>query len=231
MILRRLTKHVKDQNWFAVALDFSIVVVGILIAFQITNWSEARQDRAQERQIIERLYTDFEKLGRDVEESLEYIEPVVVALDEIERIFVGQRSEADVQRLKEFYETSLGFPPVAGQSDTYEQLVSSGGMKLLTNEKLRAELVKQASSTRTFINGDKAVREWARPYIMPIIRLGLLIDTMPLEDAFAEAGSEADFIVAFGMYRRTFEGRLAQHRAHRDSFASLTEMLAEEKSK
>ncbi|KJS39716.1 MAG: hypothetical protein VR74_00560 [Hyphomonas sp. BRH_c22] len=44
MILRRLTKHMEDQNWFAVGLDFCIVVLGILIAFQITNWSAARQD-------------------------------------------------------------------------------------------------------------------------------------------------------------------------------------------
>lgn len=43
MILRRITKHVKDQNWFAVGIDFVIVVAGILIAFQITNWSEERQ--------------------------------------------------------------------------------------------------------------------------------------------------------------------------------------------
>ncbi len=40
MILRRLTQHIKDQNWFAVGLDFVIVVVGILLAFQITSWSE-----------------------------------------------------------------------------------------------------------------------------------------------------------------------------------------------
>ena len=33
MLLRSLTKHVKDQNWFAVALDFFIVVIaGILVA-------------------------------------------------------------------------------------------------------------------------------------------------------------------------------------------------------
>jgi hypothetical protein len=44
MILRRLSQHIKDQNWFAVALDFFIVVIGILIAFQITNWSTAQQD-------------------------------------------------------------------------------------------------------------------------------------------------------------------------------------------
>jgi len=47
MILRRITQHVKDQNWFAVGLDFVIVVTGILIAFQITNWSEARRQASQ----------------------------------------------------------------------------------------------------------------------------------------------------------------------------------------
>ncbi|NNE56507.1 MAG: hypothetical protein HKN36_00205 [Hellea sp.] len=40
MLLRRITKHVKDQNWFAVFLDFFIVVAGILIAFQINAWSD-----------------------------------------------------------------------------------------------------------------------------------------------------------------------------------------------
>ncbi|MFT4789813.1 MAG: hypothetical protein ACI9J5_002130 [Paraglaciecola sp.] len=44
MLLRRLSQHVKDQNWFAVVLDFFIVVIGILIAFQITNWT-AEQGR------------------------------------------------------------------------------------------------------------------------------------------------------------------------------------------
>lgn len=37
MLLRRITEHVKNQNWFAVALDFLIVVVGLLIVFQISE--------------------------------------------------------------------------------------------------------------------------------------------------------------------------------------------------
>lgn len=44
MKLRSITKHVKDQNWFAVFLDFIIVIFGILIAFQVTNWSQERQE-------------------------------------------------------------------------------------------------------------------------------------------------------------------------------------------
>ena len=55
MILRRITQHVKDQNWFAVALDFVIVVVGILIAFQITNWGDAKAERKRETQILQQF--------------------------------------------------------------------------------------------------------------------------------------------------------------------------------
>lgn len=59
MILRRITQHVKDQNWFAVLLDFVIVVVGILIAFQITNWSETRQQNAQTQQALNSIEAEL----------------------------------------------------------------------------------------------------------------------------------------------------------------------------
>ena len=59
MILRRITQHIKDQNWFAVALDFIIVVVGILIAFQITNWGDSQAERKRETQILQQIATDL----------------------------------------------------------------------------------------------------------------------------------------------------------------------------
>ena len=59
MLLRTITKHVREQNWFAVALDFFIVVTGILIAFQITNWNEARVDARSERVLLERLHDEI----------------------------------------------------------------------------------------------------------------------------------------------------------------------------
>ncbi|NNC37935.1 MAG: hypothetical protein EX271_06755 [Acidimicrobiales bacterium] len=52
----------KDQNWFAVALDFFIVVAGILIAFQITNWNEARQLKVSELDYLQRLHSDIVEL-------------------------------------------------------------------------------------------------------------------------------------------------------------------------
>lgn len=47
MLLRRISQHVKDQNWFAVILDFIIVVAGVFLGIQIGNWNS---DRAMHRQ-------------------------------------------------------------------------------------------------------------------------------------------------------------------------------------
>ena len=60
MRLRSLTKHIRDQNWFAVALDFFIVVVGILIAFQITSWSAGRALDVKERELLTELKLEIE---------------------------------------------------------------------------------------------------------------------------------------------------------------------------
>ena len=60
MILRRITEHVKAQNWLAVGLDFLIVVVGILLAFWINAWSAEQSDRAALHSSLESLYSELE---------------------------------------------------------------------------------------------------------------------------------------------------------------------------
>jgi hypothetical protein len=59
MILRRLSEHVKAQNWFAVGLDFVIVVVGVLLAMQISNWNTERQERERSEIYSERLKAEL----------------------------------------------------------------------------------------------------------------------------------------------------------------------------
>ncbi len=58
MLLRIISKHVKDQNWFAVALDFAIVVFGVFFGFQVTSWNETRAERQQEYQYLQRIADD-----------------------------------------------------------------------------------------------------------------------------------------------------------------------------
>ena len=59
MLLRRITEHVRTQNWFAVAVDFVIVVVGVFLGIQIGNWNEERVFEKQEQTLLAELRTEI----------------------------------------------------------------------------------------------------------------------------------------------------------------------------
>lgn len=59
MLLRRITQHVKDQNWTAIGIDFVIVVLGVFIGIQVANWNDAQLAKQEERDILERLHDDL----------------------------------------------------------------------------------------------------------------------------------------------------------------------------
>ncbi len=60
MLLRRITKHVKKQNWFAVWVDFVIVVIGVFIGIQVANWNEEQKSRQAVQVYKKQLVTDME---------------------------------------------------------------------------------------------------------------------------------------------------------------------------
>jgi hypothetical protein len=64
MLLRRFSEHVKDQNWFAVALDFVIVLGGVLLAFQLQAWGERRAAAERADQSLHQLYEESEEALR-----------------------------------------------------------------------------------------------------------------------------------------------------------------------
>lgn len=55
MIFRRIKAHVEKENWFAVGIDFVIVVVGVFIGIQVANWNEGREDFRQETKALVEL--------------------------------------------------------------------------------------------------------------------------------------------------------------------------------
>ena len=60
MLLRRITKHVSDQNWFAVFIDFLIVVVGVFIGIQVANWNADLKDKSAYNAALERFKVEVE---------------------------------------------------------------------------------------------------------------------------------------------------------------------------
>ena len=61
MILRRVIAHVQEQNWTAIAIDFVIVVVGVFIGIQVSNWNTARAEHDRERRLLGELRDELEE--------------------------------------------------------------------------------------------------------------------------------------------------------------------------
>ena len=47
MLLRRIVEHVKTQNWTAIMIDFLIVIGGVFIGVQLSNWNDVRQNERE----------------------------------------------------------------------------------------------------------------------------------------------------------------------------------------
>ena len=60
MLLRSISKHVKEQNWFAVGLDFLIVVIGVFIGIQVANWNDSRAFKQKETELLFELKEQIE---------------------------------------------------------------------------------------------------------------------------------------------------------------------------
>jgi len=70
MILRRVIEHVKAQNWTAVALDFVIVVMGVFMGIQVSNWNETRKSRAVAETFLARIADDLSVIETSMESNL-----------------------------------------------------------------------------------------------------------------------------------------------------------------
>lgn len=71
MILRRLKTHVEKENWFAVFLDFCIVVIGVFIGLQVANWNETRANVQRETQVLQEILGDLQQDTTILEASTE----------------------------------------------------------------------------------------------------------------------------------------------------------------
>jgi len=58
MLFRRLKQHVKNEDWFAVFIDFLIVVAGVFIGVQLGNINATRAEKIVYGQALERFATE-----------------------------------------------------------------------------------------------------------------------------------------------------------------------------
>ena len=159
MLLRRIIENVKAQNWTAVGLDFVIVVIGVFIGIQVANWNESRQETARQELVHQRLVLDFELIERQSDQAVEHIEQIMTSLIVLQQAVARGRALAEEEEdIKYALEYGFSYPSFNQRSGSYVELLSSGRLDLIEDEKIRIALseydrrVQQSRFNETQIN-------------------------------------------------------------------------------
>ncbi|MBI1237001.1 MAG: hypothetical protein GC188_10005 [Alphaproteobacteria bacterium] len=158
MILARLSHAIRQQNWFAVVLEFVIVIAGVVIGFQITAWNERQAERELGRTYqalivgeIERQRAAYERMIINAERIISEVEVVALAIDDPESV----RSDPDR------FVSAVWFSRYRSFTDAnrtiYDGMESSGRIALIEDEaavhEIRAFYRELANWEAIMVNG------------------------------------------------------------------------------
>jgi len=207
MIFRRVKAHVEKENWFAVALDFFIVVVGILIAFQITSWNEARTDRRDERRYLAELSRDAGLNGtRAHEHQLSTLQRLAFAELILNEVYPDYTRPAFWPVILEPTSPNpdfVDYPYAAlttsvymvGADSTFEELIQTGRIGVLSNRQLVSDLTEFYNQLEQYSNEDDIVFAQVQPMLGYLRANGLGLGDQPdLSEVIERARTDQEFL-------------------------------------
>lgn len=141
MSLLKLTARLRAHDWMAAVIELTIVVAGILIALQVSNWNQERGDRARSedysRRIRAELVADVAAVAqtRKFWGSVSAYGNAAMAFGE-----TGQRTEGSNWKTVLAYYQASQVMPFQLEDTTFTEMRDSGDLSLIADEKLRKRL-------------------------------------------------------------------------------------------
>ncbi len=141
MILRRLSQSLKDQNWTAIWIEFILLVSGVFLGIQVSNWNADRADNVRAQAYVARIHDNLQSDLQGIERR-EVFWPQVQAYgrEAIRYAETGELVDGSAWKtVLAFYQASQLWPWVAN-STTYQELKSSGEFDLIRDQRFRDTL-------------------------------------------------------------------------------------------
>jgi len=144
-VVRRIREHVAGHNWFAVVVDLIIVIIGVFIGMQVSNWNAARLERgeanAYRAQIIEDLTANEEELA---ERSRYYRRVRAHALAALEALD-GSKPLGEAFLVNAYQASQVS--PIRMERSAYDEMIASGMAKSFGDPAVRRRLSSYYAGT------------------------------------------------------------------------------------
>jgi hypothetical protein len=167
MLLRRINEHVKAQNWTAIVIDFVIVVVGVFIGIQVSNWNDDRQSASRTQSYYNRLIDDLDSERRALLARLDYI----AVTEKYGQSALAALNDPAAMRPSKFLIAAYQASQIwtySVQRATYDEILSSGIADTISDPELRTQLANvflNAEAMRQVIAASTSYRQQIRLYL------------------------------------------------------------------
>ena len=142
MILRRLTRYLHHENWFAVILELVVVVVGLFLAFQLDRWYESQRTKFDLQAHLTSLTEDFveneTRLILAISEGKQEMEAAITLRAEIRK----DSPDLSVAELNQLISQTSLLPTFNAVDLAYRNLISGSTLSDLSSPDLKMELAE-----------------------------------------------------------------------------------------
>ena len=141
VFLSRIAAHLREQNWFALAAEFLIVVSGVFLGLQAANWKEERQEREDEAKILARLQAETGSLLEAVRQEREELQTRADLYTQAQGvIFTSAVPRQLTEKECSVVAASHIYRREADQLPILEELLSTGRFDRLEDEGIKSQL-------------------------------------------------------------------------------------------
>ena len=137
--MRRITALLGERDWIGIGIEFAAITLGILLAFQIDQWGQDRRQAREERQFLERMWRETAVAIRENDWALGLHARIRMGTVEGFR----QRNNAVALAQLAAIPGRCGLTSFAGlgfNDTSYEELIASGRLNIISDPDLRADL-------------------------------------------------------------------------------------------
>ena len=141
MLVRRLINHFRQHDWFFVAVEMLVVLVGILLAFQVDRWWEQRGERIQEFEYVARLINDIESDIPIIQHAIELAKLRKGMADLLMRVAETptEAHEHPVHFIAAVQQAAFTYSPNL-TNHTFDDMRSTGNLRLLREPEIKNAL-------------------------------------------------------------------------------------------
>tara|TARA_R110002096_G_scaffold248080_3_gene440576 strand:- start:2420 stop:3163 length:744 start_codon:yes stop_codon:yes gene_type:complete len=141
LILRRITEAFRKQDWFTVAVETLIVVLGVFLGLQANNWNGERSLRGEQAQYLHQLAAEYAVIETTLAKHVARYSGSVDATRAMLR-YLDSDAPVDQDVLVQLVEAIDAYPIPPGSPAALRELISSGKMGLIRNRELRTALMR-----------------------------------------------------------------------------------------